>query len=157
VSVIVHSNVSPTWRFRKIAIDSGIVVRSEADPGLAMLILDLAFMVIQWFRSYLFLPMSWQRSLYTVSCFMRYMAIQLITRKQRGDMIHPEDIVELNSSSFFVKSQTGRSGYAVTKAGQSWMCDCLDYRFRQIKCKHVHAVEARISKQPERFSLGLWE
>jgi hypothetical protein len=72
VSVICHSSMSPTLRFKKIAIDSGMVARKDVDPGLAMLIFDLAFMVIQWFRSYLFLPMHWQRSLYTVSCIMRY-------------------------------------------------------------------------------------
>jgi hypothetical protein len=86
------------------------------------------------------------------------MATQILTRKQRGDKIKPEDIVELNPSSYFVKSQSGRSGYAVTKAGRNWMCDCPDYRFRQIKCKHIHGVEARIlAGQAQRFSLGLWE
>jgi hypothetical protein len=69
---ICHSSVSPTCRFKKIAIGSGMVALKDVDPGLAMLIFDLAFMVIQCFRSYLFLPMHWQRSLYIVSRILRH-------------------------------------------------------------------------------------
>jgi rubredoxin len=58
----------------------------------------------------------------------------------------PEDVTELNPGSFFVKSQSGKSGYSVTKAGQNWACDCFDHKFRGVKGKHIHAVEARISE-----------
>jgi hypothetical protein len=87
------------------------------------------------------------------------MATQVLSRKQKGDMIAPENIVQMNSSSFFVKSQSGKSGYAVTKFGQSWTCDCPDHRYRQIQCKHIHAVTAAKSETglSLRFSLGLWE
>lgn len=87
------------------------------------------------------------------------MATTIQTRKQRGEKIIADDIEQINSSSFFVKSQTGRSGYSVTRAGQSWACDCPDYRFHQAKCKHIFAVEAEISEQPikSRFVLNLWE
>jgi hypothetical protein len=43
-----------------------------------------------------------------------HMATQLLTRKQKGEQIDPEDIVEVNPLSYFVKSQTGKPGYAVT-------------------------------------------
>jgi hypothetical protein len=82
------------------------------------------------------------------------MATQVLSRKQRGDRIAPEDIVQINSSSFFVKSQTGRSGYSVTRVGQSWTCDCPDHKYRQIQCKHIHAVIA--SKSEVVRSVGLW-
>ncbi len=55
------------------------------------------------------------------------MATQIQTRKQRGDKIAPEDIVELNPSSFFVKSQSHGSGYSVTRVGRDWTCDCPDH------------------------------
>jgi hypothetical protein len=84
------------------------------------------------------------------------MATQILTRKQRGDMIAPEDIEQINSSSYFVKSQAGHSGYSVTRVGQRWSCDCPDFRFRQIKCKHIHAAEAKYPPVPS-WSLGLWE
>jgi SWIM zinc finger len=90
-----------------------------------------------------------------------YMATQIQTRKQRGDMIQPQDIEQINSSSYFVKSQTGKSGYAVTRVGQSWSCDCPDHKYRDVQCKHIIAVEARTmehqAEPTHRFSLGLWE
>ena len=52
------------------------------------------------------------------------MATQVLTRKQMGDMIALEDIVELNPQTYFVKSQSSRGGYSVTRFGQSWTCDC---------------------------------
>jgi hypothetical protein len=89
------------------------------------------------------------------------MATQIQTRKQRGDMIAPEDIVEMNASSFFVRSQTGKSGYAVTRGGQDWVCDCPDHKYRQVECKHIHAVQTQISKLSTEpvwsCPLGLWE
>jgi hypothetical protein len=88
-----------------------------------------------------------------------HMATQVLTRKQRGNRIAPEDIVELNPSSFFVKSQTSHSGYSVTRVGQDWTCDCPDYKFHHAECKHIFAVEAQIEEQTlmSRFKLNLWE
>jgi hypothetical protein len=89
------------------------------------------------------------------------MATQIQTRKQRGDRIAPEDIEQINPQTYFVKSQNSRGGYSVTRAGQSWVCDCPDHKYRQVDCKHIHAVEARIVKhsaeRTHRFSIGLWE
>jgi len=89
------------------------------------------------------------------------MATQIQTRKERGDKIAPEDIIEINSSSYFVKSQSARGGYSVTRAGRNWTCDCPDHKYRQVECKHIHAVQAQLSKlsavPAHRFSLGLWE
>jgi hypothetical protein len=88
-----------------------------------------------------------------------HMATQILTRKQRGDRIAPEDIVELNPSSYFVKSQTGKSGYAVTNVGQSWVCDCPDYRFHKSNCKHIYAVLNFLDRQrlSQKLKLGLWQ
>lgn len=83
------------------------------------------------------------------------MATQVLSRKQRGDKIAPEDIVQINPSSYFVKSQSGTSGYAVTRFGQRWSCDCPDYKYRQIQCKHIHAVI--VAKSEPVQSIGLWE
>ena len=78
---------------------------------------------------------------------------------QRGEKIASDDIVQINSSSFFVKSQTGSSGYSVTLAGQSWICDCPDHKYRQVECKHIHAVKSLVPQlTPKmRFTLNLWE
>jgi hypothetical protein len=86
------------------------------------------------------------------------MATQLLTRKERGDMIAPEDIEQINPDSFFVRSQTRKSGYSVTRTGQSWACDCFDFRYRQMPCKHVHAVLTLLEQRRIgfRYKVGLW-
>jgi hypothetical protein len=88
-----------------------------------------------------------------------YMATQIQTRKQRGEQFAPEDITELNHSSFFVKSQTGKSGYSVTRIGKTWACDCFDFKFRGHPCKHVYAILNFLDEQclNSRYKLGLWE
>jgi hypothetical protein len=87
------------------------------------------------------------------------MATQVLTRKQRGERIAPEDVEQINPSSFFVRSQSGRSGYSVTRVGQSWECDCPDNRYRGVKCKHIYAVESYLPEQTAdaHFALNLWE
>jgi putative transposase len=84
------------------------------------------------------------------------MATQVLSRKERGSKIASEDIVEINKMSYFVKSQSGKSGYAVTRAGQSWVCDCPDHKYRQVECKHIHAVVSQLTPKM-RFTLNLWE
>jgi hypothetical protein len=46
-----------------------MVALSDFDFGLAIDVFDVSGMLKLWFRSYLFLPMGWQRSLYMVSSF----------------------------------------------------------------------------------------
>jgi hypothetical protein len=85
------------------------------------------------------------------------MATQILTRKQRGERILPQDIERLNELSFWVKSQSGKDGYSVTLYGGRWTCDCPDYRFRGMTCKHIFAAQSVQSKKPkEKFSLNLW-
>jgi len=160
-----HSKLSPAASPRKTQMPSGMVALRDFDFGRAIEVFDLRLM-----------PFSMSAALFIstyglaeefIYGFLHYaicakrMATQILTRKQRGDMIAPEDIEQINPSSFFVKSQRGRGGYSVTKAGQSWACDCFDHKFRGIKCKHIHAVESQASKLPfnpaQRFVLGLWE
>ena len=86
------------------------------------------------------------------------MAIQIQTRKQRGERIAPQDIEQINPSTFYVRSQSGKGGYSVTRFGQNWMCDCPDNRYRHLPCKHIHAVESKHpSKSAWPYPLGLWE
>jgi hypothetical protein len=88
-----------------------------------------------------------------------HMATTLTTRQERGAKISAQGIERINETSFWVKSQSGKSGYSVTMFQGRWTCDCPDYRFRQDKCKHIYAVEASMSGAglSQRLSLGLWE
>jgi putative transposase len=84
------------------------------------------------------------------------MATQVLSRKQKGDMIALGDVEQINKFSFFVKSQTGKSGYAVTTIGQRWSCDCPDHRYRGgVECKHIVGVKLSLSRAGR--SVGLWE
>jgi hypothetical protein len=78
-----------------------------------------------------------------------YMATQIQTRKQRGEQIQAQDIEQLNSETFWVKSQAGRGGYSVTEFQGKWSCDCPDFKYRSICCKHIHAVQKQTSQEPK--------
>ena len=76
------------------------------------------------------------------------MATQLINRKQRGEQIQPQDIEQINFSTFWVKSQSGKGGYSVTEFKGKWSCDCPDNRYRGVTCKHIHAVLQQTAQEP---------
>jgi transposase-like protein len=57
-------------------------------------------------------------------------------------------IERVNPLTYTVKSQNGNGAYAVLKDGSEWKCSCPDHTHRNVKCKHVWAVE---------FSLALRE
>ena len=78
------------------------------------------------------------------------MATQILTRKQRCEVIQSQDIEQVNPQTFFVKSQGGRSGYSVTRVGRNWACDCQDYRFRQLPCKHIYVAESAM------WAVSIW-
>jgi hypothetical protein len=87
------------------------------------------------------------------------MATTVQTRKERGEHILPQDIEQVNPSTFWVKSQSGKGGYSVTLFQGRWACDCPDNRYKGAKCKHIYAVESSLSEQiaDARFVLNLWE
>ena len=43
--------------------------------------------------------------------------------------------------TYTVKSQSHEGEYAVTKVDGQWLCECPDNSYRQVKCKHIIAVE----------------
>jgi len=83
---------------------------------------------------------------------------QILTRKQRGDKIASQDIDQINSSTFYVRSQSGKGGYSVTMFQGKWTCDCFDHKYRGKKCKHIYAVESKVYEEPkQKFKLNLWK
>ena len=75
------------------------------------------------------------------------MATVVITREERGRMIaqQPDQIQRLGERTYRVTSQSGNGTYIVTKAKMNrtigWVCECPDHVYRQVKCKHIWAVE----------------
>jgi transposase-like protein len=64
-------------------------------------------------------------------------------REKRGTEIAQQEsqINRMDENSYQVKSQTGNGAYEVLNSSLGWMCQCPDYIYRGIKCKHIWAVE----------------
>jgi putative transposase len=64
-------------------------------------------------------------------------------RQTRGSEIATKDdqIRRVSSTRYFVKSQSGHGSYKVLNRGLGWTCTCPDFFHREVKCKHIWAVE----------------
>jgi len=73
--------------------------------------------------------------------------INVNNREQRGLEIANKDsqIKRIDDFNYEVLSQSGNGSYLVSKVENGWICECPDYRFRGVKCKHVFAVEFSIA------------
>jgi transposase-like protein len=58
---------------------------------------------------------------------------------------------QLSQNRFEIPSQSKDLNYIVTSYANSWSCTCLDYEFRHVTCKHIHAVTLwqKLSKKIE--------
>ena len=64
-------------------------------------------------------------------------------REQRGSEIAQKKEIQVNQveeNFFVVKSQSGNGEYAVFKVDNEWQCECPDFTFRHVACKHIHSV-----------------
>ncbi len=50
-------------------------------------------------------------------------------------------IKRIDANTYRVKSQNGNGWYLVKKNGLEWTCECPDFVYRHIVCKHLYAVE----------------
>ena len=64
-------------------------------------------------------------------------------RVMRGQQIAKLDsqIKRLDDSTYQVNSQSGHGLYTVVKGTRDWRCSCPDHMYREVKCKHIWAVE----------------
>jgi len=64
-------------------------------------------------------------------------------RQHRGMEILSKDgqIKRRSSTRYLVRSQSGNTWYNVLNRGLGWTCTCPDFYYREIKCKHIWAVE----------------
>ncbi len=65
------------------------------------------------------------------------------SRVAKGEAIAKveSNVRRIDQNEYRVKSQSGRGEYVVLSTELGWNCSCPDYAFRQLKCKHVIAVE----------------
>ena len=98
------------------------------------------------------MPIDMHRYLYTFLCYISigrywYMTAVILTREERGKMIadKPNQIQRLGERFYKVTSQSSERMYDVIKARMNktigWVCSCPDHTYRQVKCKHIWAVE----------------
>ena len=63
-------------------------------------------------------------------------------RKLRATQLLAHNKVEMiNDSTFRVFSQSGQGSYIVVRKGLNWVCECADFEFNHVVCKHIYAVE----------------
>src|SRR3989304_8762247 len=50
-------------------------------------------------------------------------------------------VKRIDSSTYRVRSQSGNGLYSVARKGLEWTCECPDFIYRHVVCKHIHAVQ----------------
>jgi transposase-like protein len=75
----------------------------------------------------------------------------LEVRAMKGKEIAEMDdqVRRLDDTTYKVRSQSGKAIYEVVSTESGWSCQCPDFRFRAIKCKHIWAVEFSFSLHRE--------
>ena len=73
------------------------------------------------------------------------------TREERGEAIARLEgqVKRVDDCSYTVKSQSHEGEYCITKVDGQWLCECPDNKWRQVKCKHIFAVEFSLSIRAE--------
>ena len=68
----------------------------------------------------------------------------VLSRVEKGRMIaeKPNQIVRLDERSYRVASQSRDIMYEVVqRENGSWICNCFDHYYRQVRCKHIIGVQ----------------
>jgi transposase len=68
-------------------------------------------------------------------------------RKQRGLEIAKTCEIRRGEEGWIVPSQSGAGHYQVSLNGFTPICTCPDFELRKCKCKHIFAVEFRLTKE----------
>ena len=80
-------------------------------------------------------------------------------REERGKMIasKPNQIVRFDGLHYTVRSQSSNQVYEIVSTERGWSCACPDHVYRDVCCKHIHAVEIslKIRKKAEQGSGNL--
>ena len=73
----------------------------------------------------------------------------LEARKVRGFEIAQAGQIKKNGNSWLVPSQSNGTSYNVefSEFEHKHSCDCPDYQYRRIKCKHIFAVEVIVTQE----------
>jgi putative transposase len=69
--------------------------------------------------------------------------LQIDARQERGRAImeRGNQISRIEDNFYTVLSQSGNGEYAISKVDGEWVCECPDNKYRNVKCKHIHAID----------------
>lgn len=61
----------------------------------------------------------------------------------------------LGNDNYIVKSQSGNGNYIVALINGQWCCECPDFKFRNVECKHINATRfwLALRKKVEKSSI----
>jgi transposase-like protein len=72
--------------------------------------------------------------------------------------------VEIDNRTFQIHSQSNDKQYNVLHKYNAWYCNCPDYLYRKIECKHIHAIRfwqelknKLVAEQPQEITVELIE
>jgi len=73
------------------------------------------------------------------------------TREERGEAIAKlqNQIKRIDENTYTVKSQAHDAEYCISRVCGEWICECPDNKYRNVKCKHIFAVEFSLSVRAE--------
>ena len=65
------------------------------------------------------------------------------SRHSKGQAIArvESNVRRIDQHTYAVRSQSGQGEYTVIETEAGWECECADFRYREMKCKHIFAVE----------------
>ena len=72
-------------------------------------------------------------------------------RQRRGQAIFEkrDQMERIDDSHYMVNSQSSNKKYDVISTERGWNCACPDHQFRNVCCKHIHAVEISLRMRTE--------
>jgi transposase-like protein len=67
----------------------------------------------------------------------------VLSREEKGRLIaeKPHQIMRVDETSYKVASPSKDLSYDVVRTEKGWKCSCLDYHYREVRCKHIIGVE----------------
>jgi putative transposase len=75
------------------------------------------------------------------------------SRKIRAySLLTHNKVDKISDVTYRVWSQRGNGHYIVVQEGLEWKCECPDFAFNHVVCKHIHAVEQYRLKEQSTFS-----
>ncbi|MGD0424099.1 MAG: DDE-type integrase/transposase/recombinase [Candidatus Bathyarchaeia archaeon] len=67
----------------------------------------------------------------------------VLSREEKGRMIAEkhDQVMRVDEASYKVASQSRDLSYDVIRTEKGWRCTCFDHFYRQVRCKHIIAVD----------------